>query len=122
MEEASDKGNSIAQRRSMSLRDRELHNKDTLLDDLIEAGVKGHFPLFYPEWLPKCIRKRQKRSFTSSEKKIVRDVFARIDQHRDIDRKRTILLTLGEEERKLFVRAFLGLVEARLISKKIKIH
>ncbi|MEI8348270.1 MAG: hypothetical protein WCG27_12440, partial [Pseudomonadota bacterium] len=80
-----------------------------------------HFPLFHPSW-PKKIGNLKNKALTAKEKKKAGEILRRLCQHRSLERKKTIFHTLAVEEQELFIRAFLKLVENKILDKKVKLH
>lgn len=93
-------------------------------------GRNGHYPLFDSEWMYECFdewnlarENNQKRKFlTGNERVKARKILQRILQHRNIERQRTILLTLEKEDRNLFMRAFFQMVEGKILDNKPQIQ
>lgn len=91
--------------------------KEKSLKSLIELGVKGYFPLFHPSWTEE-IYSKDKEYLTKKDRKKAKEIMNRLLNHRGIERKKIILLSLKEEERKLFIRSFMDMVEDKIIDKK----
>ena len=89
---------------------------------LIELGSLGHFPLFYPQWLGQYRQLASGLKSTSHTKKLSRKIIERVNKHRSLDRKRTVLLSLSSKELMIFIHEFLKLVETKVLDKKPEIH
>jgi hypothetical protein len=94
---------------------------DPSLISLIEMGTRGHFPLFHPTWHKKLEGNRHK-ILGPQEKKKAQKILQRLSQHRGLERKKTVFHALSSEEQELFIRAFLKLVEHRILDKKVRLH
>jgi len=95
--------------------------KDQSLASLIDLGIMGHFPLFHPDWL-EAMKLDKLIPLTKGEKNLAENVLERLSKHKSLDRKQTILFSLPEEDRKTFVRAFIKLVETKILDKGPEIH
>lgn len=95
------------------------------INTLVEWGTNGHFPLFYSQWLVEfCeleITKKSKKQIRT-EKKRFQELVKMINKHRNIERKKTLIMSLSDEDRKLFINNFLTMVEAKILDRKPEIH
>ncbi len=84
----------------------------------LKTGARGFFPLFYPSW----IEKFKTAEFTEEELRLSRqsynNILARINKHKNIERKKTILSSLQERELMLFMKEFFTMVENEIIEEK----
>lgn len=93
-------------------------------------GRHGHYPLFDSQWMYECFdewdqafqSKRRKKTLTGTEKTKARKILQRILQHRNIERQKTVLLSLEKGERHLFMRAFFHMVEGKILDQKPQLH
>lgn len=93
-------------------------------DHLIEAGSFGHLPLFYQDWIHQSyanLEEVKKLSFSYAAE-IVEAGFKKMEKHKSIERKKTALQALKDEERELFVRSFMKLVEYRTLDRLRELH
>lgn len=94
------------------------------LDQLIESGSAGFFPLFYQDWihesLADAVEVRQ-MSFSRAAETVHR-VYKQIERHSSIERKKTAIQALKNDERKDFVLSFLKMVEYRALDKMRELH
>ena len=88
---------------------------------LIDLGIKGHYPLFHRRWLNDLYDNLNKK-LNKSEKKIARQIMKRVEKHKSLERKKTVLLSLQEAERIIFMKAFFDLVENRILDNKPDLH
>lgn len=94
------------------------------LDQLIEAGSSGHFPLFYQDWIHESmadINEVKKMSFSKAAETVHR-FYRQIERHTSIEKKKTAIQALKNEERKDFVLSFLKMVEYRTLDKIKELH
>lgn len=95
----------------------EFHHKDgQSIKSLVELGVNGFFPLFEDNWF--LTKEFSKKKLTGNEKAKAKKLFSKVAGHRGINRKKTILLSMSEEERSLFIRAFMKMVEIKILNSK----
>lgn len=90
---------------------------------LIHLGTQGHFPLFHSSWLndPE-MREKKFQKITGLERARAKKLFQNVSKHRQLDRKITVLLSMNDDDRKLFMKAFLKLVEGKILDQKPEIH
>jgi hypothetical protein len=94
------------------------------LDQLIEAGSAGFYPLFYQDWILESYQNPQevrKISFSIAAENVHR-VYKQIERHSSLDRKKTAIQALKNEERKEFVLSFMKMVEYRTLDKLKELH
>lgn len=94
------------------------------LDQLIEAGSSGYLPLFYQEWITESFADKNevRRMSFSRAAETVHKVYGQIEKHRSIERKKTAIQALKEDERKDFVLSFMKMVEYRALDKLKELH
>ena len=94
------------------------------LDQLIEAGSSGYYPLFYQDWILESLADRSevKRMSFSRAAETVHRVYKQIERHHSIERKKTALGALKNDERKDFVLSFMKMVEYRALDKMRELH
>lgn len=94
------------------------------LDQLIEAGSSGYYPLFYQDWILESFKdpnEVRKMSFSRAAETVHR-VYKQIERHSSIDRKKTAIQALNNDERKEFVLSFMKMVEYRALDKLRELH
>ena len=94
------------------------------LDQLIEAGSSGYFPLFYQDWILESFKDQEivhKLSFSRAAETVHR-VYKQIERHHSIDRKKTAIQALKQEDRKDVVLSFMKMVEYRALDKMRELH
>lgn len=94
------------------------------LDQLIEAGSTGYFPLFYQDWIHESYADQseaRKMSFSRAAE-VVHRVYKQIERHHSIERKKTAIQALKNDERKDFVISFMKMVEYRTLDKMRELH
>lgn len=87
------------------------------MKSLIELGRNGHFPLFHESWIEEVSREKNTRPNKADQKK-AKEIMDKLAQHKNLDRKRTLLLSLPEAERKLFIKEFFSLVEQSILEER----
>ena len=92
----------------------EFHHKNSRsLKSLVAIGAEGLFPIFEKEWILEA--RKTTRKLTGNEKVKAKGLFKRIGEHDSLERKKIALAEMGDEERVLFVRAFMKMVEDRVL-------
>lgn len=94
------------------------------LDQLIEAGSSGYFPLFYQDWIHEScsdMTEVRKISFSRAAETVHR-VYKQIERHSSIERKKVAIQALKNDERKDFVLSFMKMVEYRALDKLRELH
>lgn len=94
------------------------------LDQLIEAGSAGFFPLFYQDWIHESfadVGEVRKISFSMAAEN-VHKVYKQIERHSSIERKKVAIQALKNDERKEFVLSFMKMVEYRTLDKLRELH
>ncbi|MCM2351871.1 MAG: hypothetical protein NDI69_17790 [Bacteriovoracaceae bacterium] len=94
------------------------------LDQLIEAGSSGYFPLFYQDWIHESFADKSevKRMSFSRAAETVHRVYKQIERHHSIERKKTAIQALKNDERNDFVLSFMKMVEYRALDKLRELH
>ena len=84
---------------------------------LVEIGTKGFFPLFYPQWLYE-VSIPQSNPVSKQEEEKAKKILKLLQKHKSLDRKKTLLSSLGKEDRTLFIKTFLKVVEGKILDEK----
>ncbi len=94
------------------------------LDQLIEAGSTGYLPLFYQEWITESFADKNevKRMSFSRAAETVHKIYRQIERHHTIEKKKTAIQALANDERKDFVLSFMKMVEYRALDKLKELH
>jgi hypothetical protein len=94
------------------------------LDQLIEAGSSGYLPLFYHAWIHESFADMAevKRISFSRAAETVHRVFGQIERHQSIERKKTAIQALKNDERKDFILSFMKMVEYRTLDNLKELH
>lgn len=96
------------------------YKHDQSLKSLIHLATHGHYPLFEQEWLEEATQNKKK--LTGNEKSKAKTLLKRLCDHRTIERKKVVLSALPPAERKVVVKAFLKLVERKIIDTGPELH
>lgn len=94
------------------------------LDQLIEAGSSGYYPLFYQDWILESysdVAEVKRMSFSRAAETVHR-VYKQIERHSSIERKKVAIQALKNDERKDFVLSFIKMVEHRTLDKLRELH
>jgi hypothetical protein len=94
------------------------------LNELIEAGSSGYLPLFYQDWITESFsdsNSLKKISFSRAAE-TVHKVFEKIDRHTSIERKKTAIQAMDNDERKEFIISFMKMVEYRTLDRLRELH
>lgn len=93
------------------------------LDQLIEAGSSGYFPLFHQDWIKESFIKGDspRISFSKAAENVER-YYQQIQRHSSLERKQTALMAFNAEEREDFVRSFMKMVEFRSLDRIRELH
>jgi len=99
----------------------QISKNDPIISSLIDLGISGHFPLFHHSWIDE-IKLEKRFRLTMMEKKLANEILKRLTKHKSLERKQIILFSLPEEQRKTFIKAFIKLVEIKILDKRPEIH
>jgi hypothetical protein len=94
------------------------------LDQLIEVGSKGFFPLFYQDWILESYSngaEAKSLSFSRAAETVHR-IYKQIEKHQSIERKKTAIHAMNINERKDFVLSFIKMVEYRTLDNLSELH
>lgn len=90
---------------------------------LIQLGTQGHFPLFHELWLKDPeIKEKRFLKITGLERARAKKLFQNVSKHRQLEHKKTVLLSMSDYDRLLFIKAFFKLVEGKILDLKPEIH
>lgn len=90
------------------------HRNDRAIKSLIHLGTLGYFPLFEENWMNEIWEEKPKK-LTGNEKAKAKTLFKRLCEHRTLERQRTVFWSMKEDDRRLFKRAFLKMVESKIL-------
>ena len=91
------------------------------IQQLIDLGTKGFFPLFYDTWVHDA-KGNDDKGLTSHEKRRAKLIMQKLQKHKSIERKKTLLLSLDSKERNYFIKAFLKMVEGKILDEQPELH
>ena len=90
---------------------------------LVHLGTQGHYPLFHELWMKDPeIKEKKFQKITGLERARAKKLFQRVAKHRQLEHKKTVLLSMVDADRILFMKAFFKLVEVRILDLKPEIH
>lgn len=93
------------------------------LEQLIEAGSSGYFPLFHQDWIKESFKESNspRISFSKAAENVER-YYQQIKRHASYERKQTALMAFDSNERIEFVRSFMRMVEFRSLDRIKELH
>lgn len=86
--------------------------KDRLIQSLLSMGTKGYFPLFDENWVASSFKDQSPLSDSQREDGYL--ILDRLTRHRGIDRKKTVIFSLQQQQREVVIKLFLELVEQKM--------
>lgn len=92
------------------------HRNDRAIKSLITLATRGYYPLFEENWMDEVWQERPKK-LTGNEKAKAKTLFKRLCEHRTIERQRTVFWAMEDEDRLLFKRAFMKMVENKILDQ-----
>lgn len=96
------------------------YRHDQSLKSLIHMGTFGHYPMFEKGWLEDASKSKNK--LTGNEKSKAKTLLKRLCKHRTIERKKTVLCALSSIDREIVIKAFLKLVETKILDNSPELH
>ena len=104
-----------------------LRLKDNPLQQFISLGTKGHYPLFYQNWIAEELHEALKNptdlEFDGQQViSCLNDIVSRLKEHKSLERKKTVLLSLTKNERAIFIKTFFDLVESKMLESGTTFH
>lgn len=91
------------------------------LNSFMELAKSGHYPLFFNEWFSENTMQRQDMTikFATEHLKLA---FERLDKHKTLAKKQTLLMSLEPEKRQMLICSFLKLVEFNALKDIKSLH
>lgn len=100
-----------------------LYRPEESMKALIHLGTQGHYPLFHELWMKDPeIKEKKFQKITGLERARVKKLFQRVSKHRLLEHKKTVLLSMNDGDRILFMKAFFKMVESKILDLKPEIH
>ncbi len=106
---------------NLQLNQRPNQNGDHLMGHYINLAKTGQLPLFFNEWLKAPLEEERPVSLAKANR-TVRSFFKKCEKHRGLERKKTLLIALPDDERQDFIRSFLKVVERDIIKDLRNLH
>ena len=96
--------------------------EENSLKYLIELGTKGHYPLFFNDWVNEYYTNNRtsqppKYSTLKKAKQQISERYNELSKHRNLDRQRMALQALGDGKREEFISSFMVVVESKIMDK-----
>ncbi len=97
---------------------------DPGLDQLLESGKSGFFPLFYQDWIVESFNNSINITSMPFSRAVetVHRVYKQIEGHPTLEKKKFAIQALAEPERKDFVLSFMKMVEYRSLDTLRDLH
>lgn len=96
-----------------------LYRPEESMKALIHLGTQGYYPLFHEMWLNHPgIKEKKFQKITGLERARAKKLFLRVSKHRQLEHKKTVLQSMNEDDRILFMKAFFKLVEGKILDLK----
>ncbi len=90
---------------------------------LIHLGTVGHFPLFHDLWMnDPDMKEKRFQKISGLERARAKKLFQQVSKHRQLEHKKIVLISMKDEDRKIFMKAFFKLVEGKILDKKLELH
>ena len=90
---------------------------------LIMLGIHGHFPLFLDEWIQDpTIKEKRFAKISGNERAKAKKLFSRVSKHKSLEHKKIVVLSMSDDERTLFIKAFFKIVEGKILDQKMELH
>jgi hypothetical protein len=96
-------------------------NLNNEMKSYLSLASSGHFPLFFKEWLEEGVNSGGPMSFQVANRN-VRDTFKKLSRHRTEQKKKTALTGLAKDERDVFVKSFIKMVEHNVLKDLKTLH
>ena len=78
-------------------------------------GVNGHLPLFDTSWINSIDFDYKKIDLSDSEIKKAQKLMENLGKHKCLDRQKTVLFAMNQKDRELIIKAFLTIVEDKVL-------
>ncbi len=89
---------------------------------LIQLAISGHYPLFLDQWINELEIYKRTNKITGLERAKAKKLFQKVLKHRTLEHKKIVVMSMNDEDRNLFIKAFLKLVEGKILDQKPEIH
>jgi hypothetical protein len=91
--------------------------KDNSFQTLVNLGTQGFLPLF-EGLLTSDMSEKENSALTVAEKKKANKLIDRVIKHRTLERQKTVVFAMDEVDRKLLIRAFIKIVEGKILDNE----
>lgn len=100
-----------------------LYRPEESMKALIKMGTMGHYPLFQECWMKDPdLKEKRFQKITGLERARAKKLFKQVSTHRQLEHKKTVLLSMNDEDRRLFMKAFFKLVEGKILDQCPELH
>lgn len=80
----------------------------------------GFYPLFDESWFFELAKNNTPLSSKQQEK--AKSLIKRLGQHRSLERQKTVLFSMPEEDRNIIMKTFIKLVEGKILDEAPQLH
>lgn len=87
----------------------------------INLGQYGHYPLFFKEWIKDGLDIKEPLSYRVANRN-VREVFKKLAKHRTEEKKKILISSFNDEERNIFIKSFVKVVEHNVLKDMKTLH
>ncbi|EQC49481.1 hypothetical protein M899_1649 [Bacteriovorax sp. BSW11_IV] len=95
-------------------------NREESIKRLVELGKAGFYPLFDDSWFFELAKNNTPLNAKQQEK--AKSLIKRLGQHRSLERQKTVLFSMPEEDRNIIMKTFLKLVEGSILDEAPQLH
>lgn len=90
-------------------------------ENYLNISIAGHHPLIFREWLYE-LEANQVDMNQHQAQEIFTSTFKKLSKHKNPDRKKMVLCSLPENERKEFIKAWIKLTEVGTLKNNSELH
>lgn len=100
-----------------------LYRPEESMKALIKLGTLGHYPLFQECWInDPGLKEKRFQKITGLERARAKKLFKTVSGHRQLEHKKTVLLSMTDDDRIIFIKAFFKLVEGKILDQGPELH
>lgn len=89
--------------------------KNKTIKSLVNMGVNGHLPLFDTSWINSINFDYKAINLSDSELRKAEKLLENLGKHKCLDRQKTVLFAMKNKDRELIIKAFLTIVEDKVL-------
>lgn len=92
------------------------------INELINLGVIGQYPLFFKEWINDGIKSNSDILSNKNADQNIYQTIEKLSKHKSYERKKIALMGLDENERNQFVSSFFKVIEGKMLEEIKELH